>query len=192
MAPAARPHPFCCSASLAQAWDHAGTDMYGHVCYRDIHIPILGRLLGCLILFQTSSETTAILASRAHRFLQKFMRKQASKTIWCGLHPSAHRHPLMGLLLLLPSFALRAASSSIPALVFLQNLSVLLNASICSLLLSFLPPFTILKHAILWSYRQNHHRSPWPKAMSSLLVKSTSISAAPLLLPPALVARSSS
>ena len=129
--------------------------MYGHVCYRDIHILILGRLLGCLILFQSSSEATALLASDALRFLQKFMRNQASKTSWGGLHPSAHRHLLMGLHLLLPSLALTAASRGIPALGLLQKMSALLKAT-------------------------------------SLLVKSTSISAGPRPPPPALVARSCS
>ena len=129
--------------------------MYGPVSYRNIHIPILGRLLGCLILFQSSSEATALLASDALRFLQQFMENQKSKTSWCGLHPSEHRHLLMGLYLLLPSLALTATSRGIPALVLLQKMSALLKAT-------------------------------------SLLVKSTSISAAPRPPPPALVARSCS
>ena len=85
--PAAHPDPFCCSSCLAQAWDHVGTYMDRLVCYRNIHLLVLGRLLGCLILFQSSSKATAILASHALRFLQQFMRNQASKTIWGSISP---------------------------------------------------------------------------------------------------------
>ncbi|XP_075302297.1 maestro heat-like repeat-containing protein family member 7 isoform X2 [Opisthocomus hoazin] len=67
---------FLADKPTVEAWDRVGRDTYGSVCYRDIQIPILGRLLGCLILFQSSSEATAPLASDAFRFLQQFMENQ--------------------------------------------------------------------------------------------------------------------
>ena len=103
--PAACPQPFCSSASLAQAWHRFGRDIYGPVCSGDIQIPILGQLLGHLVLFRFSKEETSCPAVDAIYCLNVFMYNQKSKRSWGGLHPSTHTPLPIALLLFLTSFA---------------------------------------------------------------------------------------
>ena len=102
LAPAACPLPFCWSASLAQGWSRFGRGMYAPDNYGDIQIPILGQLLGRVLLFQYSKQETAFGVLYC---LLQFIKKQEGKRSCGGLHRSANTHLLIGLLLSLTSFA---------------------------------------------------------------------------------------
>lgn len=74
--PTASPQPFCCSASLPQAWQ----DEFSPGCYREIQIPILGRLLGCLILLSScKEEESSHVALDALHSIYRFISQRESK-----------------------------------------------------------------------------------------------------------------
>ncbi|XP_064903901.1 uncharacterized protein LOC135577712 [Columba livia] len=89
-----------------EAWCRSRTDIHGPVSYRDIQIPVLGQLLGHLLLSQHSWEEARTLARDAVQHLAVFLAGQNSKRSCVGLDPSTHRHLPMGLLLFLTSFVL--------------------------------------------------------------------------------------
>ncbi|KAK2514225.1 hypothetical protein Q9966_015812 [Columba livia] len=62
-----------------EAWCRSRTDIHGPVSYRDIQIPVLGQLLGHLLLSQHSWEEARILARDAVQHLAVFLAGQNTR-----------------------------------------------------------------------------------------------------------------
>ncbi|KAK4806335.1 hypothetical protein QYF61_017204, partial [Mycteria americana] len=67
--------------STLEDWNKFGSDTYGPVCYAEIQIPILGQLLGRLLLFRSSKDETLCQALPALYFLYEFIQKQKSRSV---------------------------------------------------------------------------------------------------------------
>ncbi|KAK4806336.1 hypothetical protein QYF61_017205 [Mycteria americana] len=67
--------------STLEDWNKFGSDTYGPLCNADIQIPILGQLLGRLLLFRSSKDETLCQALDALYFLYEFIQKQKSRSV---------------------------------------------------------------------------------------------------------------
>ncbi|PKU33916.1 protein mroh8 [Limosa lapponica baueri] len=76
-----------------EAWDRFGRDMYGPVCYGDLQIPILGQLLGRLLLFYSSKEETSFPAHDALLALSRLIHNQKSRSAAKGKAQELHWKP---------------------------------------------------------------------------------------------------
>ncbi|XP_074455444.1 uncharacterized protein LOC141748019 [Larus michahellis] len=71
---------FLANHPTLEAWHHLEKYTYGPVCHGDVQIPILGQLLGRLLLFYSSKEETSWRAFDALFALKRFVRKQKKRT----------------------------------------------------------------------------------------------------------------
>ncbi|KAM6307937.1 uncharacterized protein O3Q21_012184 [Podargus strigoides] len=79
--PAACPQPFCASVSLAQSLPQSEGAACSPVSLKDIQIPILGQLLGRLILFGLSNDKKSWTALDALDWLQEYIQQQQSRSM---------------------------------------------------------------------------------------------------------------
>ncbi|XP_074876964.1 maestro heat-like repeat-containing protein family member 7 [Buteo buteo] len=77
--------------STLKAWHRFGQHMYGPVCYGDVQIPILGQLLGRLLLFRSSEKQICCEAATAIALLHEFMYNQKSRSMLKAKAPRLHQ-----------------------------------------------------------------------------------------------------
>ncbi|KAM6238905.1 maestro heat-like repeat-containing protein family member 7 [Spheniscus humboldti] len=117
------------SCSSVQVWSTFVGDNDSPACHTEIRIPLLGQLLGRLILCCTcKNREISWGALDALHYLFRFILQQKS------------------------------ASRSIPAIVLLQKLNAHQESRTCSSLLSFPTPLrTAQKPAVSWPHSQSYH-----------------------------------
>ncbi|XP_064329867.1 uncharacterized protein LOC135317504 [Phalacrocorax carbo] len=93
--------------STLKGWSHFEKEILGPVCYREIQIPILGQLLGRLLLFEYARKQISFQAVAALDYLAEFICGQKSRSVLKDKAQQLHQEPEITFVL-----RLHAASNS--------------------------------------------------------------------------------